>query len=475
MISKTQRFKCLVEIQDEIVSTFKGFLSGNEVIGYADPAANNNLGDQLLWAGSNKLFMRFGKHPILHCGGSQTKNIITPCLNMADEIKKTLGDGKGILWYNPGGNWGNLYRHVQDGRLGVWKMAHDLGIPFISGPQSICYQGEAKATYKDDAFIAQYGTKKDLLTFRQHNSFLFALDHYNATTVRESPDMAFMLGPQMPNRAAKFDVFLMVRSDSESSLGRWDQGWDNHDKICRGIVLEGYTCGVGDWGIGNHINRQRVIVNGEPAHGTYADIGLQIALTTVSIGEVVISDRLHGVLLSFLAGKTVIYIDNTYKKLSNVLHTAFRNKKQCSNTEDMGVYDTVVDVDKIVEKALDVLRKKGTKINYEQRAREKQERDETNQREIEAEINRNHAQDAGRIPSEVALPVADAPLDPNTGKGEQAVVAAENVNVPESVSEGVTSSVEQKAAEVRNGVQAVTPAKKDSDSDLRRRTNSLRS
>lgn len=48
----------------------------------------------------------------------------------------------GLLWFNPGGNWGDLYRHVQASRLEVWKFARENDIRFISGPQSIWYNPE---------------------------------------------------------------------------------------------------------------------------------------------------------------------------------------------------------------------------------------------------------------------------------------------------------------------------------------------
>ena len=193
------RLSCLSEIQSTIIDTFKDFLDGPHQIGYADPAANGNLGDQLLWAGSNKLFERFGKHPVLYCGGSQTKDFIKPCSSDAAkaEIKEKLLDTpeKGILWYNPGGNWGNLYRHVQVARFSVWEYASSLGIPFVSGPQSIYYLENSHAVKNDADYIKTIASKSDLLTFRQHNSFLSAQELYGqSATVRESPDMAFMLG-----------------------------------------------------------------------------------------------------------------------------------------------------------------------------------------------------------------------------------------------------------------------------------------
>ena len=74
-----------------------------------------------------------------HIGGSQSKNLVEGCMQKKDEILKVLGGGKGLLYFNPGGNWGDLYRHVQTSRFDVWKLAHENGIKFISGPQSLYY------------------------------------------------------------------------------------------------------------------------------------------------------------------------------------------------------------------------------------------------------------------------------------------------------------------------------------------------
>ena len=103
----SDRLECIQTIQNDIYFVFKEFLRGERVIGYADPAANENLGDQLLWAGSNRLFLKFGKSPVLYCGGSQSKHLEAPCEGpeMKQKIHEVLGGGKGVMWYNPGGNW----------------------------------------------------------------------------------------------------------------------------------------------------------------------------------------------------------------------------------------------------------------------------------------------------------------------------------------------------------------------------------
>ena len=367
------RMECIADVQKDIVEVFRDYLDGPEVIGYADPAANGNLGDQLLWAGSNKLFQKFGKHPVFYCGGSQTKSLIHSCdsYDAKTEMKAKLSSGtktpKGILWYNPGGNWGNLYRHVQLARFQVWEYASSLGIPFISGPQSIFYMEGSHAVSTDAELVKKIAKERDLLTFRQHNSYVLAAALYgNYATIREASDMAFMLGPQISLNKPLYDVFLLVRNDGESDMlnatiaittrqkivtTHWSsrmnatynhteyynetEYMNSHDAICREVIQRGFSCGIGDWGTGKKVNR-REGSDGKPRiDPTFPDIGLQMAMDTVSLGQLIVSDRLHGALLAFLAGKPVVYIDNKYKKLSNVFSTAFSNKTNCNSTIDV--------------------------------------------------------------------------------------------------------------------------------------------
>ena len=311
-----------------------------QLIGYADPAANHNLGDQLLWAGSNKLFQRFGKRAAIHCGVSQSKNLVSSCLDKKDDLIKVLGDKKGLIYFNPGGNWGDMYRHVQKARFDVWKFAHENGIKFISGPQSIFYSGKGKSAARDTEFISQM-SGKDLLTFRQHDSFEYAQRNYgNFTVVKESPDMAFMLGPQVEHDKTKVDVFMLVRQDDESKMA---DHYDNYDKICKAVISKGYTCAIGDWK-DTQMDRVKDFdkhAEEESDHAYYSDIGVQLAISTISIGELIVTDRLHGAILGFLMGKTVIYIDNAYRKLSSVFNTAFANKASCADTKTFGLFEAV--------------------------------------------------------------------------------------------------------------------------------------
>ena len=130
---------------------------------------------------------------------------------MQHEISRSLGRGRGILWFNPGGNWGNLYRHIQENRLELWELAAKYQIPFISGPQSIFYNLPSKLLDSDHERIKAIATKRDLLTFRQTDSTNFANENYaNYTNIKESPDMAFMIGSVVSQKLTCFSFTILI-------------------------------------------------------------------------------------------------------------------------------------------------------------------------------------------------------------------------------------------------------------------------
>ena len=108
----------------------------------------------MMWAASLRLFHRFGKRVAIYCGGAQTGlDRVKSCLDSEDDFVKMLGGGKGLIYYHPGGNWGTMYRTVQEMRFKVWKMAKKNNIKFISGPQTLHYTEGSEYIAIDDASV----------------------------------------------------------------------------------------------------------------------------------------------------------------------------------------------------------------------------------------------------------------------------------------------------------------------------------
>jgi exopolysaccharide biosynthesis predicted pyruvyltransferase EpsI len=236
-------------------------------------------------------------------------------------------------------------------RLHLLSVATEAGIPFVSGPQLMHYDANAGAhILEDDELVAKYGSKEDLLTFRSKFSYEFAKKHYgNYTTVREAPDITFMLGPLIPIQKAKYDVFVLMRVQEQNISTR----------ICRLVKQQGYNCAYGDWGYGTNIER----VQGEYPPN-YAEIGVQMGIGTISLGEVIITDRLQAVILGFLTGKNVVYIDTSSKKIGNVLATAF-DGTSCNplRNSQFGITEVISsDLSKIVSTAVTFIKDHGVHI-----------------------------------------------------------------------------------------------------------------
>ena len=238
----SSRYHCIGDIQEKIVTAFADWLDHKGKVGYADPAANHNIEDQISWASSKKLFERYGKSPLFSCGASDVRNFMPSCSELKSQMVAELGDGRGVLYFNPFGSWGSANRKMHLNRLHLLSIATEAGIPFISGPQLMHYDANAGShIVEDDELVRKYGAKEDLLTFRSKYSYEFAQKHYgNTTTVRESPDITFMLGPLIPTQKTKYDVFVLMRVQEQNIS----------DRICKGVRAQGYHCAYGDWGFG---------------------------------------------------------------------------------------------------------------------------------------------------------------------------------------------------------------------------------
>ena len=140
------RYQCISEVQEKIVKSFVDWLDHKGKIGYADPAANHNIEDQISWASSKKLFERFGKGAVFSCGASDVKNFMPSCTDLKEKIIAELGGGKGVLYFNPFGSWGSANRKMHLNRLHLLSIATEAGIPFVSGPQLMHYDSGASGT-----------------------------------------------------------------------------------------------------------------------------------------------------------------------------------------------------------------------------------------------------------------------------------------------------------------------------------------
>ena len=79
------------------------------------------------------------------------------------------------------------------------------------------------------------------------------------------------------------------------------------------------------------------------------------AMSYISLGKVLITDRLHGSIFGFLSYKPHIYLENSYKKVSLTREVAFNHSSICQNKELMQ-YDSAGSMKEALEKAIEMLK-----------------------------------------------------------------------------------------------------------------------
>ena len=161
-----RRDECILHAQYAIKRSFSPIFETNlKKVLYFGPATHTNLGDCLLVQGSLNMLDHFNAS-ISYCGDEQSQsNFVIPSCNNTKILKK-LG-GNGIIYYHPGGNWGNLWRTVHQYRMGILQFADRHNIEFVSGPQTIFYDNNGTAKEREDMnLIGNLSHSSTTLTFR---------------------------------------------------------------------------------------------------------------------------------------------------------------------------------------------------------------------------------------------------------------------------------------------------------------------
>jgi exopolysaccharide biosynthesis predicted pyruvyltransferase EpsI len=84
-----------------------------------------------------------------------------------------------------------------------------------------------------------------------------------------------------------------------------------------------------------------------------AEKRLVLINSIISLGEVIITDRLHCSIISLLMGKPHVMLNEKYNKIQNTRETALKNKPDCSSDKIMEYYAN--DIEEAIIKAINLL------------------------------------------------------------------------------------------------------------------------
>lgn len=256
-----------------------------------------NVGDSAIWLGARKLLREVtGRDPDYTCSYTSYD---------ADKM------GSGIIFITGGGNFGDLYPAHQNFRLRL--MTDFPGRSVIQLPQSIHFKDDSNTVATAEALI-RHGNFT--LMVRDDPSAAYAAKHFSCPVVI-APDCAFGLGPLKRGHPADYYIALL-RTDGEATGTEYRP------------LLDLVEATIRDWGTEpklpqlRHKGIRRALLRGAWSRvgainawrDMMAEYRLKRGVALVSMGEMCVTDRLHGHILSVLAGIPGVAFDNTTGKVS---------------------------------------------------------------------------------------------------------------------------------------------------------------
>ncbi len=207
-------------------------------------------------------------------------------------------------------------------------------------PQSLHYS--RAATAKTDNITFQTNDRT-LFMFRDFPSLQFSLSNFTGKRAKYVPDMAFTLGPQTPSTKPVVDVILLLRSDKEKVIKINDKKAALKKLSSARISHEVWDFPIFGFPLKLLSDNKTVVYNyttiypkqfhseSYPHRHAFMGLRTQMANNVFSRGRLVITDRLHASIMCTLMGKPVIYLDNTYKKISNVRSALAKEFSECTD------------------------------------------------------------------------------------------------------------------------------------------------
>jgi exopolysaccharide biosynthesis predicted pyruvyltransferase EpsI len=280
-----------------------------------DHPVHGNVGDHMIWLGQRKALRKLRARTVYAC---------TAATYNRDEMAAILGDG--LVLIHGGGNLGDLWPRHQKLREQIIQDFPNNRI--IQLPQSIHFTDAANAATARGCLKAHGGVT---IMVRDRTSLRLAGELLGIDVVL-CPDMAFALGPLKRSRAPIYDTVYLKRTDKEA------QG-DLPAQAVRQLLRNDATVIECDWletgrrerilgrmdtrcpsvfrsGLGQRYLRSAL-------YDRQSSICLHRGIRILSEGRRVLTDRLHGFILSVLLGIPVVPLDNSTGKISSFIHTWF--------------------------------------------------------------------------------------------------------------------------------------------------------
>jgi len=319
----------VLSLQCVIEETLKGVIPQGSLAALLDFPDYSNVGDSAIWLGEKKVLKDY-EVDVLYIA-SHNRFVKDYVVSMPKEA---------ILFLTGGGNLGDLWPAHQNFRERIIKTFPDRKI--IQLPQSIYFQSLENLKRAKEVFDSH---PDFTLLVRDEKSLEFARNEFACKSLL-CPDMAFALGPIDKPFNPTQDVVLLSRTDIES-LGHFNgvsgkietNDWLDEPQF----LIKWISAFLSDQLV-KHPRKLRPLYR--PLEWLYdlaAKKRLERGCRFLSSGKIVITDRLHGHILSLLMGISHICLDNSYGKIRNFCDTW---TKDCEFTYWANDYEEAINLGK---------------------------------------------------------------------------------------------------------------------------------
>lgn len=253
---------------------------------------HSNLGDQAITVAEEKFIRKnFPEYEYY----SVPEGIMLDCV---EKVRKACTD-EDILVLHGGGNFGNQYMYIEESRRKILELFPNN--PIILMPQSIYFSNDEKGQKELAKSIESYNKHKNLtIVAREQVSYNIIKEKFNVETI-QTPDIVMSLNKQ------KFDqdrngIMYILRSDVEVVL---------EDKDRKNLIE-----------IGNKYFDDVLVTDmmyPEVINDHEREIVLDKFMGEIGKRQVVITDRLHGMIFCAITGTPCIVFSNYNHKVKGSL------------------------------------------------------------------------------------------------------------------------------------------------------------
>lgn len=250
-----------------------------------------NLGDHAIAYASEKFIK--DKFPGYHIIPVSEENT---CRHLKS-IKNVLEEGD-IVFIQGGGNMGSLYPYIE--RMRRFCVEKIQNVPVICMPVSVYFGEDSKGRDELKHSLDIYNAAKNLCIFtRDKYSYEYLRKYLPTSKVKLVPDMVYYLaGSNMKNVRKNGDYLICLRKENESAIGE-----KNRESLAKRILSEYADAFLYDTTIWRTVNLD------------FRETELDTLFRMFGRAKCVITDRMHGMIISAICGTPCVVIKSFDTKI----------------------------------------------------------------------------------------------------------------------------------------------------------------